>query len=203
MKSGLMPDREAEILARCRAGDWSEYGALVQRYRRLVWAAVDAVLCGDESVADVVQESFIRAYEKLHTFRGSSNFSSWLYRLARNHALSFVRHRSRRPRADSLDVERAGGRDYHSILPDSKRPDREYELSRRQQDLERMLRELPQEYREVIDLYYNSELSYLEIAEVLQLPLNTVKTKLRRARLRLVEIAQRVGWANNECELDA
>ncbi|MBN2083127.1 sigma-70 family RNA polymerase sigma factor [bacterium] len=185
---------EQRIIARCRAGDWSEYGWLVNRYRRLAWAAVDSVAGDDAATADLVQETFIRVYEKLNTFRGDSRFSSWLYRLARNIAVSHLRKVNRRPRLDSLDAQPAGQPDYHSRLPDSRRPDQDYIEDARQRDLARILSELPADYRAVIDLYYTGELSYQEIAEILGLPINTVKTRLRRARQRIVESARASGW---------
>jgi len=186
---------EQRIIARCRAGDWSEYGWIVNRYRRLVWAAVDSVTGDDAAAQDLVQEAFIRVYEKLYTFRGDSQFSSWLYRLARNHALSHVRKMNRRPHLDSLDAQPARQHEPYSRLPDNRRPDTEYETDARQRELARMLGELPVEYREVIDLYYAGELSYQEIADILRLPLNTVKTRLRRARQRIAAAAQASGWA--------
>ena len=94
---------EDNILQRCRSGDWSEFGWIVQRYQRLVWSAVDGVVDDKEAVPDLIQETFIRVYEKLHTFKYKSSFSSWLFRLARNHALSYSRRIQRRPRIASID----------------------------------------------------------------------------------------------------
>lgn len=193
MSEGLTAAHEREILARCRAGDWSGYGLIVARYRRLVWAAVDAVLCGDVLVDDVVQEVFIRTYEKLHTFRGAASFSSWLYRLARNHAIGHLRKITRRPRLSSLD-DGDSGLALSERLPDSDRPDSGYTVDARRAAVSKMVTDLPREYREVVNLYYTSELSYEDIANVLRLPLNTVKTRLRRARLRLSQSARETGW---------
>jgi RNA polymerase sigma-70 factor (ECF subfamily) len=193
MREGLTVAHEREILACCRAGDWSDYGQIVTRYRRLAWAAADAVLSGDAGIDDVVQEAFIRVYEKLHTFRGESSFSSWLYRLARNQAISHLRKVTRRPRQSSLD-DTEGGRALAERLADGDRPDAGYSEEARRQVLNMMVKRLPREYREVVNLYYTSELSYEDIASVLRLPLNTVKTRLRRARLRLSQSAREAGW---------
>ncbi len=186
--------REHQILAACRAGDWSEYGVLVKRYRRLVWAAVDAVVADETAAADLVQEAFIRAYEKLHTFRGRSRFSSWLYRVARNQALSHVRRLRRRPPPASLDDGAAGERDLHEKTAGDGGPDQDYEHLARARAVERMLKSLPASYRELVNLHYLGEFSYQDIADTLGMPINTVKTKLRRARLRLQEQARRLGW---------
>src|SRR5437773_11258457 len=95
LSPGLAPDREAAILRRCQAGDWSCYGEVVDRYRRLVWAAVTAAGADEARAEDLVQEAFIRAYEKLYLFSFGSSFACWLYRLARNHALSASRKQRR------------------------------------------------------------------------------------------------------------
>jgi len=186
-------DREQQILACCRNGDWSDYGILVDRYRRLVWSAVDSVLAGESVVADVVQEVFIRTYEKLHTYRGDSAFSSWLYRLARNHAIGHLRRISRRPRSVSLD-DSDGGPDLHARLAGSSGPDTGYADQAREQALGYLLAKLPLEYREAVSLYYLGDYTYDGIAEILSVPLNTVKTRIRRGKQRLVDMARETGW---------
>lgn len=190
----MADSREQQILAACRAGDWSEYGVLVKRYRRLVWAAVDAIVADETAAADVVQEAFIRAYEKLHTFRGQSRFSSWLYRVARNQALSHVRRLRRRPPPASLDDGQDGERDLYQKTAGDAGPDLGYEQVARARAVDQMLAALPASYRELVNLHYLGEFSYQDIADTLGMPINTVKTKLRRARLRLQEQARRLGW---------
>jgi RNA polymerase sigma-70 factor (ECF subfamily) len=190
---GLAPDSEAAILRRCRAGDWSDYGQLVERYQRLVWAAVDAVAPDKSAVPDLVQESFVRAFEKLHLYESRSSFSSWLYRLARNIALSAGRSAARRP------VQLMGEpRELELGAPPPRRmdgPAEAYLDSARGRALRALLAELPEQYHEPLALYYFHDLSYGQIAQALGLPLNTVRTHLRRARLRLLELARGQGWA--------
>jgi RNA polymerase sigma-70 factor (ECF subfamily) len=182
------------VLTRCLAGDWNSYGWLVERYRRMVWAVVDAVLVEKSEVADVVQEVFIRAYQKLPGFRFQSAFSTWLYRLARNHAISHLRSRRRRPQTHSIDAEPAVGTVAHERLPGPSFPDADYLEAARQRELTSFLKHLDSPYREVINLYYLGDYSYEEMAELLSVPVNTVKTRLRRARMRLVSLAEQGGW---------
>ena len=186
--------REQEILAKCRAGDWSQFGELVNRYRRLVWSAVSSVAAEDGMETDLVQEVFIRAYEKLHSYRGDSAFSSWLYCLARNHAISYIRRRGRRPQSVSIDESGRSGDGLHERLPSESKPDTGYAEAARRRALDRLLMDLPLEYREVVNLYYLGEYTYEGIAEVLELPINTVKTRLRRGKQRLVAMADNAGW---------
>lgn len=207
----LSAERETAIIRACQSGDWSGYGLLVQRYRRLAWAAVDAVLPGSPHAEDVVQEAFMRVYEKLHTFRYRSSFSSWLFSLARNQALMHRRTQSRRHQALSLEELAQSSRPSSDGSSSSSREPslsllesegREYaknplgtlEQDSRQAALAGMLAELPQEQREALNLFYLGELSYEDIAQTLGLPLNTVRSRLHRAKERLQELASRRGW---------
>jgi RNA polymerase sigma-70 factor (ECF subfamily) len=186
---------EAGILARCRAGDWSDYGLIVERYRRLVWAAVDAVLVGDESIPDVVQEVFIRAYEKLHTWRGDGQLSTWLYRLARNHALNHLRRLKRNPARISLEASEDTGRGLKERLAAASVPDDAYAADAQQAALRQMLASLPEDYRQTLNMFYLHEMSQEEIAEVTGKRINTIKTHLRRGRMKLARMAAEQGWA--------
>ena len=196
----LTADEEAVIICRCRAGDWSSYGRLVTRYRRLVWAAVDAVLMGlpEEAAEEAVQEVFIRAFEKLHTYRGSGAFSTWLFALARNHALSLRRRRARRPQPASIEAWMEDGRTPRSLAVGDGNPAAEYAAAQQRRALERAMAQLPQQYLEALNLYYLNELSYEEVSIVLKIPINTVKTRLRRAKNKLLADTARLGWAGVE-----
>ncbi len=183
---------ERSLIQACQQGDWSQYGLLVERYRRLVWAAVDASLDDPSHVEDTVQEVFVRVYEKLHLFAFRSSFSSWLWRLARNHALHVRRKNSRRP---WLSLQARAGDDTPRYEPaGTGSPQAEYTGAAQQEAVTRMLRELPEEYRSVLNLYYLGEHTYEDIAELTGMPLNTVRTRLRRAKQRLAEAARNSGW---------
>ena len=186
--------QETAILKRCLAGDWSEYALVVERYQRLVWAAVDAVVAEPCDVPDLVQETFIKAFEKLHTFGFRSSFSSWLYRVARNLALNHLRKHARRPKASSLELDDNAGRNADESLGAGGRPEANLWQAEQERELERLIRQLPEHYREVINLYYLQELSYEEIAEHVGRPLNTIRTHLRRAREQLKEMGTAAGW---------
>ena len=181
---------ERALIQRCQQGDWSQYGQLVERYRRLVWAAVDAAIDDPGQVEDVVQEVFVRVYEKLHLFGFRSSFSSWLWRLARNHALHVRRKAQRRPTWFSLYHEDGSQRE----LRGAGSPETEYAAEQREAAVGDLLHALPEEYRSVLNLYYMGEHTYEDIAALTGMPLNTVRTRLRRARQRLSELARGNGW---------
>ncbi|MCC7479469.1 sigma-70 family RNA polymerase sigma factor [bacterium] len=209
----LSSQEESEIIRACQAGDFSGFGLLVQRYRRLVWSAVDACGIEESQLEDVVQGAFMRAYEKLGSFRFASGFSSWLWRLSRNHALSQRRYLQRRPSPLSLEglrqnrtagpggagplAAQAVGAGLAALSDASSAgadPQAQYTQAARQAALRSMLASLPADQREALNLYYVAEYSYEEIAQALSLPINTVRTKLYRARQRLMQIAAERGW---------
>jgi RNA polymerase sigma-70 factor (ECF subfamily) len=203
----LSPAEELELLRDCQAGDWSGYGLLVQRYRRLVWSAVDAVLPDTSLAEDAVQAVFVRAYEKLGSFSFRSSFSSWLWRLARNYALNLRRRHNRRPLSFSLDgllsqgrVPRASGpipntpAEADLLIDPAGDPAEALSAAARQGALRSMLADLPEDQRAALNLFYSAELSYEQIAQVLGMPVNTVRTKLHRAKARLAQLAVERGW---------
>jgi RNA polymerase sigma-70 factor (ECF subfamily) len=181
---------EGALIQRCQDGDWSHYGLLVERYRRLVWAAVDAAIDDPGQVEDVVQEVFIRVYEKLHLFGFRSSFSSWLWRLSRNHALQVRRRSARRPGWLSLYHNNGSQRELRGTAS----PEAGYANELREEAVTGLLRALPEEYRSVLNLYYMGEHTYEDIAALTEMPLNTVRTRLRRAKQRLAELARAKGW---------
>lgn len=198
-------DREAAVLEACRQGDWADYGWLVERHRRLVWAAVDSVLPGGAHNEDIVQESFVRAFEKLGTFRGRSAFATWLYALARNQALMHRRSQLRRGPLQSLDAEPAAGRALLERLageaePGPAHPDPQvaHLAGAREAAALQILAALPADSREVLSLFYTHGQRYEDIALALGLPLNTLKSRLLRAKARLREEAARRGWLEGE-----
>ena len=185
-------DYEDGLIRRCQAGDWSDYAELVTRYQRLAWAAVDAVVEDKSSIPDLVQEAFIRVYEKLHTFNFRAKFSSWLFRIARNIGLNYNRTRSRRPKYDSLE-EKAESSGALSIANHGDEPEAQFATTSRMEVVEGLLLQLPEKYRVVLNLYYLQEYSYTDIASALGWPLNTVRTRLKRGRERLLDLSRQEG----------
>jgi RNA polymerase sigma-70 factor (ECF subfamily) len=186
-ESGLTDE---ELIARVLTGDRGSYDVLVARHADLVYTIVLRILWNEDDADDVAQETFVRAYRALPRFRGDSKFSSWLYRIAVNRALTHLKRRKRRSAGDAEVADAADG------IPGS-----EPVLGRSEEDPERqvlaaeeraMVREavakLPPRYRAVITLFYLEERSYKEVAGVLGVPVGTLKTHLHRARALLRDI---------------
>ncbi len=194
--AGAHEDRYADeaIIRRCQAGDWSDYDRLVERHRRIVWAAIDAVIDNKSLIPDLVQESFIRAYRKMGTYQFKSSFSSWIFRLARNHAISYLRSKAAKLRSTSIDDDSDENQPISQRLAGGTEPAAEYEREDMRRSLDMFLSQLPEHYRAVLNLYYLQEYSYEEIAQIQGIPLNTVRTHLRRARQKLMELTGQGGW---------
>jgi RNA polymerase sigma-70 factor (ECF subfamily) len=167
----------------CRLDHRTAFTELVDRYKdRIFWLIQRMVGTGEAE--DLTQEVFIRMYQALPRFRGESKFSTWIYRIAHNLCLSELRKRGRR--GDHLSWEEEGDEKIHWQLPAAAEGLAE-EIER--WDLGEKVRNhvqaLPAPYREVLTLHYMHELRYEEIAEVMSVPLGTVKTYLHRAKRRL------------------
>lgn len=134
---------------------------------------------------DLSQEAFIKAYRHLGSFDASRKLSSWLFKIAHNTTLDYLRRRSLD--TVSLEPEEAGTSDHQRFLVDLKTasPDQRVERADMAQTLEECIALLPPRYREIVVLRYQEGLAYQEIAEILDLPMGTVKTHIHRARHQL------------------
>jgi RNA polymerase sigma-70 factor (ECF subfamily) len=167
---------EAALVRRIVAGEGHRYSVLVERYqRRLYWSCLRLVGDSDEA-EDVVQEAFVRAYERLGDFDPTYRFYTWIYRIARNRSLNVLRRRRVWGLVTLSDPERA------PALPAADRSDRpaeDRELARALMDCRA---NLPADQREVFDLRHADGLSYREIAAAVGAPEGTVMSRLARAR---------------------
>lgn len=165
--------------------DKEAFAELVKRYQTRLYNLAYRITGDREESKDLVQESFLRAYRALPTFRQGSPFSPWLFRIAVNVCLNYLRQRRERP-ADIVDMEEHLG-DGSVGVPEM------VEQRETQEVVQKAILRLPEHYRAVILLRHQQDLTYEEMAQVLDMPLGTVKTHLFRAREKLKEILQRTG----------
>lgn len=153
------------------------FGELLLRYQDQVYNYLYRMIGHREDAADLAQEVFLRVYKSLHRFRAGAPFRPWLYKIATNVAINYLRAR----RATlPLDEEAPLREDRFS-------PERVAERRELQQQVGKVLLQLPEAYRAVILMRHIEELSYDEMAQALDVPLGTVKVRLHRARLLLME----------------
>ncbi len=175
---------DEELIARTLAGEQDAYRSLVERYSDFAYTVALRIVGSEADAEDVAQEAFVRAHKALARFRGDSKFSSWLYRITVNRALTHLKRRRRRPQTvemtSSPRVE-AEVRSHHAG-DDPVRVVLDEEVALR---VRRAVRTLPPQYRAVVTLFYLEEKSYKEVAEILGVPMGTLKTHLHRARAML------------------
>ena len=181
----LTREQEVQIVQRVLQGDVNAFEKLVLEYEKSVYAITQRMTGNAEDAADMTQETFIKAYNSLSSFRGDSKFSVWLYRIATNVCLDFLRSRSRKPTV-SLSVEDDDGEEVElDIADESQSPERLLERGLTRDAVRRGLNALSPEYRQILLLREIQGLSYEEIADVLTLEVGTVKSRIFRARKRL------------------
>lgn len=164
---------------------------LVERYERGVLGLVTRILLNREDAEDVAQEAFVKAFTKLDTFDPTYKFSNWLFKIAHNTALDALRRRGTEPTAAAVAAwDPAAPEDPLARLPDDRAPapDEAAAEAEFRGDVDLALGRLRPEYRKVVVLRHLEGMAYEDIADVLGMPLGTVKTFLFRARRELAEL---------------
>jgi RNA polymerase sigma-70 factor (ECF subfamily) len=169
------------LIERTLHGDLSAFEALVERHRGIVFR-VAARIVGPDDAEDVSQDTFLRAFHRLDQYRGAATFRTWLLQITRNTALNALARARRRPTEPADSSPEAPDQD------PVRQPVMELERQERQQRLELKLAGLRPEYRALLVLRDLEGLSYNEIADVLEIPLGSVKGRLHRARSELIEL---------------
>ena len=173
------------LIDHCLAGRREAFGQLVERYQNRLFHSLLHLLGSAEDAQDAAQEAFVNAFEKLGSFRGQSQFYSWLFRIAYNTAVSS----KRKSRRMSVSIE--ARRDASGLEPSDGNPASEpsyaMDVSDRQRLVQQALSELGEEFRTALVLKEMDGMSYEEIADIVKVPLGTVRSRIHRARLELRE----------------
>ncbi|MED4403943.1 RNA polymerase sigma factor SigW [Metabacillus fastidiosus] len=165
-----------------KKGDQSAFTEIVDLYKDKIYQLCYRMVGNAHEAEDIAQEAFIRAYVNIHTYDVDKKFSSWLYRIATN--LSIDRIRKKKPDY-YLDAEVSGTDGltmYSQVAVDIALPEDEVETMELQETIQKAILKLPDKYRSVIVLKYIDELSLIEISEILNIPVGTVKTRIHRGR---------------------
>ncbi|HEY3226945.1 MAG TPA: sigma-70 family RNA polymerase sigma factor [Planctomycetota bacterium] len=176
------PD-DRDLVERSRRGDGEAFGRLVERHQDRIYTAV-LRFCGDpEDARDIVQRAFINAWRRLEAFKGDCAFSTWMYRIAFNESVSFRREGGRRK---LVPIQ---GRDEEPVAEpvDDRRPSERMEVEEGRRKVQEALNLLDPGERKILILKELEERSYDEIAEILEIPKGTVRSRLFRAREALRE----------------
>ena len=188
-----MNPTDASLVEQALAGSQEAYRVLVERHGRPVLTLI-ARMVRDQGVAEeLAQDAFVKAFGALRSFDPAYKFSNWMLRIAHNVAIDHLR--KARPPVVSID-DNASGRDLADVLADGREPSA-FEHAVRgdfRADLEAALARLRPEFRRLVVMRYIEDLSYEDIAEVVGLPLGTVKSHLHRARAALGKLLVESGW---------
>jgi RNA polymerase sigma-70 factor, ECF subfamily len=180
-----MSDREIDqqLVERAQRGEKHAFELLVSKYQRKLARLLSRFIRDATEVEDVTQEAFIKAYRALPTFRGDSAFYTWLYRIGINTAKNYLVAMGRRaPTTTDIDSEEAEGFENGDQLRDLNTPENEMMSRQVAETVNQTLSELPEELRTAITLREIEGLSYEDIANIMNCPIGTVRSRIFRAR---------------------
>ncbi|MCC2655914.1 MAG: rpoE [Panacagrimonas sp.] len=180
-EEGPSPGVDEQLVERAQSGDRRAFELLVRKYQYKIVQLVSR-LVGDADAPDVAQETFIKAWRALNGFRGQSAFYTWLYRIGINTAKNHLVARGRRPSNQDIDVEDAEQFGHTEQMSDVDTPEALLLSEEIKQKVTETIAKLPPDLRQAITLRELEGLSYEEIAEVMDCPIGTVRSRIFRAR---------------------
>ena len=177
---------DAELVERARQGDLSGYDQLVRRYQERVYATVYHMTSNHEDANDLTQESFIKAYRALRSFKGDSSFYTWIYRIAINKTINFLKQRKNRIHLSLNDLDLNAEHDPDLVaLVSEKTPRRAMNLAELQEKLNTAMQKLSETHRLVVTLHDVQGLPHEEIGRIMDCNVGTVRSRLFYARQQL------------------
>src|SRR5271154_6867900 len=180
------PTEETELVRRARNGDLAAYDDLVKRYQERIYATIYHMTSNHEDANDLAQDSFIKAFQALKSFKGGSTFYTWLYRIAVNKTINFLKQRKNRTHMSLNDIDFNAEHDTDLIaLISEKTPRRDAGLNELQKKLNAALLKLSEPHRLVVVLHDVQGQSHEEIAKIMDCNIGTVRSRLFYARQQL------------------
>ncbi|TWU30132.1 RNA polymerase sigma factor [Bythopirellula polymerisocia] len=179
---------DAELVAATQGGDRQAFGTLVERHQERLFNTLLRVLGSSDDAREVLQDAFIQAYTKIDTFRGSSQFYTWMYRVALNLACSYKRRTKRHREEVSIDTMKTNVGE--EPVDHGESPEQDMLRAEQAELVQAALVELSDEHRQILVLREMDDFSYETIAEILELPVGTVRSRLFRARMQMKELLE-------------
>lgn len=176
-------------LEQARQGDKAAFGKLIEAYQTPVFNLAYRMLNNAREAEEAAQEAFIRAYTRLDSYDPSRKFSTWLLSITSNYCIDLIRKR----RALLLSIDEPLPPHPALMADGSERPEAQIVINEQQEMVQSLLAELPEEYREAVVLRYWYDLSYEEIAEMMDTTVSAIKSRLFRARRQMAEIGTEWG----------
>ena len=175
-------ETDQQLVVRVQKGDKRAFDLLVLKYQHKIKAIVGRYIRDHAEVDDVTQEAFIKAYRALANFRGDSAFYTWMYRIGINTAKNHLVSRGRRPPARDVDIDDVEFHAGSEPLRDLDTPENNFFRDELQSVVNRSIRDLPEDLRTAVTLRELEGLSYEDIADIMDCPVGTVRSRIFRAR---------------------
>jgi RNA polymerase sigma-70 factor (ECF subfamily) len=184
--SVTVPVEEVLLVEHARKGDLEAYDELVKRYQERIYATIYHMTANHEDANDLAQEAFIKGFQALKSFKGGSSFYTWVYRIAVNKTINFLKQRKNRSQMslDDLDFNAEHDRDLVALISE-KTPRREVNLAELQEKLNEAMQKLSEPHRLVVTLHDVQGTSHEEIAKIMGCNIGTVRSRLFYARQQL------------------
>jgi len=176
----MADDAESGLIARAQAGEHRAFAMLVRQYQDRVFRFILRLVGARDEAMDLTQETFMKAHQALPGWRPEAQFRTWLFSIAHNASLDLLRRRQRVEFVSFSDLP--AGEEDHALPDPARQPDERLADRQSIELLERTLRELPAEHREILLLREVEDMSYAEIAATLGIAEGTVKSRIARAR---------------------
>ena len=189
--AGQDRDVDWSVVQRVQAGQVGAYDQLVQKYREQIFGVIYNMTSNREDASDLTQETFIKAFRAIGRFKGKSSFFTWLYRIAMNSTMTFLKKRSRRRYISYENIdEEASGAEIVERLTATNRSEKGALISELQEKLNEALQKLSPKHRTVVVLHEIEGLEHAEIAEITGSSVGTIRSRLHYAKLQLQSYLQ-------------
>src|ERR1044071_6709105 len=180
------PIHDTELVGRARRGDLEAYDELIRRYQERIYATIYHMTSNHEDANDLAQEAFIKAFQALKSLKGGSSFYTWVYRIAVNKTINFLKQRKNKSQISLNDLDFNAEHDPDLVaLISEKTPRREINLTELQEKLNAAMQKLSEPHRLVVTLHDVQGLSHEEIAKIMDCNIGTVRSRLFYARQQL------------------
>ena len=173
---------DSALVKRAKEGSGKAYDELVVLYKDAVFNIIFRMVRNRQEAEDLSQEAFIKAYNSINSFNEEYAFSTWLFKIATNHCIDFFRKRKLKTYSMEQTVRYKDDEIKHDYADHEKRADKDLLAVEKAEMIRGAIRKLPEKYQTAINLRHRDEKSYDEIAEILDIPLGTVKARIFRAR---------------------
>ncbi len=174
--------QDREWAQKAKEGDEAAYQKIVDRYRNSLHYYIGKMVKNRSVVEDLVQETFMKAFDSIESYNTDYAFSTWLYRIAKNHTIDYMRKKKLQTLSIDEPVQTKEGEMQMELPDEQEQTDRSVIRKQRKKIIQQAIDNLPDKYRKVIQLRHMQEKTYDEISEKLDLPLGTVKAHIFRAR---------------------